>query len=305
MWCEGCSKSKSARMFQPTVRVLRSFRTVRLITLTVDPKLHAGPGEAYLAMRGTVSRLMQDLKRGGYLWSSRYFAVIETHKTGWPHWHIIVDAPDIPHEILSALWAKQGGGFCYISRGPNGRAFKNKDHAAHYALKYLRKQPAKGWPAWILDGGLKIRRYMTSQNFFDGGAKRRSPGESPRDAKIRKGRLLKKKTHRVRIAGCCSSTAVFGVTLDHFEDGEIRQRLQHLATLKMPRSELLGRMGCDPDHQGRWEVPLALVRTGEPAILFDLVKIARDQASPVYPAILERSRSSGETAADVAGVMAF
>ena len=272
-WCDSCSRRKGWELRQAVLPVVRSFRSVRMLSLTLDRTTHASPRAGYHAMNEKISRLMQELKRRGRLHSGRYFAVLEPQRDGWPHWHVLIDAPDIPHAELIELWQRLGGGMCcWISRGPKpGQKFQSKEHAAFYATKYLIKPPRDGWPEWILEAGAegdRIRRYNTSQHFFKGGQQRAAAtvveeseeavllavdvdgeGLVIREQEVRK-RKPCGKTYRIRVAECGGKTAVTVVRYEDLGGGEYRESRKFLGLVDMPRWEVLQLCGHDPELKG-------------------------------------------------------
>jgi hypothetical protein len=115
---------------------------VQMWTLTIDPKRHASPEAAWLDVneQRRISRTMQAVG------VTYYVAVIEWHRSGWPHWHVLCWQPvrsmRIPHADVERAW-KQG--ICrYTSR--HGRPM---EWAINYATKYICK-PDDGVPSWVM-----------------------------------------------------------------------------------------------------------------------------------------------------------
>jgi len=140
--------------------VLRSradmFRRPQLLTLTVKPSNFNGdPERAFRhVMDGRyISRLM------GQLGVKRYVWVLELQKSGFPHWHLLVDAPfgRVDYDRAWKLWgwtrdAWQIGGVKF-----SDQTFDNPVHAVHYITKYIIKQPVQGYPDWVLNCHRRIR----------------------------------------------------------------------------------------------------------------------------------------------------
>ncbi|WP_145084814.1 rolling circle replication-associated protein [Anatilimnocola aggregata] len=162
-----------------------------MVTLTVDPKLFGSPVEAYRYVREkrAIAELVRALKKAGHLRSNRYFYVVEFHKNGWAHFHLLLEAEFIPFKVLCQLWGRNRPksapawghkyeeslagvepefGTCRISVGKfSGGAH----HAACYATKYMVKYPEHGFPQWTFDemnAGRRIRLYQTSHGLLPG-----------------------------------------------------------------------------------------------------------------------------------------
>lgn len=63
-----------------------------------------------------------------------YYETIETHKSGWPHLHLLLRAPYIPQRIYSALWLGLTGSFKAHIQG-----VQNTGTAVHECIKYYLK----------------------------------------------------------------------------------------------------------------------------------------------------------------------
>jgi hypothetical protein len=149
-----------------------------MLTLTVDPKLFSNPEEAYRYVRRKrcVAELVRALLKAGFLYSRRFFYVVEWQKnTEMAHFHLLVEADFIPFHTLAALWAR----FRPVSAGPpQGDApafghvhiskvkFLGPEHAANYACKYLTKLPEQGFPQWVLNFEGQIRMFATSRGLL-------------------------------------------------------------------------------------------------------------------------------------------
>jgi hypothetical protein len=146
-------------------------------TFTVDPKRFGGPLQAYRrVMKARIfSHLVNELNKRGYLYSRRYFWVMETHKNGWPHWHLLLDTNYVPFQEVAEIWNRLGTGDpeelfgrVQFSKGPKASKgeFKSPMHAAFYAMKYVVKEPEYGWPDWLLDYEGNVKRFSPSHGFY-------------------------------------------------------------------------------------------------------------------------------------------
>ncbi|RMH61028.1 MAG: hypothetical protein D6685_09785, partial [Bacteroidetes bacterium] len=120
---------------------------VQMWTLTVDPSRYESPEAAWLDVCKN-RRIARMAKAVGW----RYWVVVlEWHKTGWPHWHLVRWEPVgrgeriyTPHAEVAKAWGV--GHVLYTSRKPWVRV----DVAIKYATKYLVK-PHGDPPGWALD----------------------------------------------------------------------------------------------------------------------------------------------------------
>ncbi len=181
-FCPDCCKSKGYNLRAELVPILETFAGLLLLTFTVDPELFPSPQAAfeYLMDNRCLSRTMQDLRRASVLNSNRYFYVVEwQERTEQVHFHVLVDATFVAHDLLTRCWGKNrppGLGPPRDGRPAIGFAWISKPsfeggplHAARYVTKYLTKVPQKGFPGWVLAMGVqrRVRRYGTSRGFWD------------------------------------------------------------------------------------------------------------------------------------------
>ena len=150
--CGNCLRRRSAMWrIRATAEIRYSVRTW-FSTLTLRPEVYVhilSRARSRLAKAGTdydaltfhdrflevekegfaeVQRMIKRLRKGGA--NLRYLAVSEAHKSGVPHWHLLIHEPDRPirHKQLSGAWH---WGFA---------KHKLVDHkAAAYCAKYLAK----------------------------------------------------------------------------------------------------------------------------------------------------------------------
>lgn len=244
-FCPECAPRKGRELRDRLMPKVREFRAVLMVSLTVDP--HVFDGDPRLAWRYVrqsrcVSRLVRALDRAGLLHSRRFFYVVEWQKGGFAHFHMLLDAAFIPHEILSAMWnrfrprwagdpapGRPGLGFVWVSKGgPMGRA-----HAVRYLTKYLTKNPREGYPDWVMDAGgdQRIRRYEVSRGFWG-----EDSDKSPERARRRQNPRI---TYRVRVAACGSTCSVYVLVerIDR-ETGEVARRLRWKAVVALDADDL-------------------------------------------------------------------
>ena len=258
-FCSDCSLVKGLVLRADLVPILDTFSGLLMVSLTVDPELFPSPRDAYLYMtkRRCVGRLMQALRRGEWLHSSRYFYVLEwQERTEQAHFHVLLDSSFVPFEGLLGAWSKnrpRWAGPVMGDRPPFGTAWISQPrfsggplHAARYATKYLIKPPAGGFPEWVLGMGKdhRIRRYSTSRPFWGRPAVIR---EEPKRRRAVQGR-----TYAERIAGCAQTVNMLSVTeaIDT-ETGEFSEERTWVGELRVPVASLEGLPPRDPDKPGR------------------------------------------------------
>lgn len=122
----------------------------RMLTLTVDPARWDSPRAAYDGTRRKITPLIQRLRK--QCGNIEYMRVLELHKSGYPHYHLIIRSDYISHHLIKHAWADLTGATIV-----DVRKLHNSTHAARYTTKYLCKQTYVPWTN---------RRVTTSRNFF-------------------------------------------------------------------------------------------------------------------------------------------
>lgn len=184
-YCQTCCKGKGLAVRRKLIKALGQFQAVQMWTLTVDPTLFDGDPQAayeYLSAKRCVAELVRTLRDQGLLLSDRYFYVIEFHKNGFPHIHIIFDAKFISHQAIQDRWnlfrpswagpvegKRPAFGMVRFSRREDGKRaeFESVEHAACYVTAYLVKHPEYGYPEWVLNSKRRIVRYRSSRGLFN------------------------------------------------------------------------------------------------------------------------------------------
>jgi hypothetical protein len=186
-----------------------------MVTFTVDPLLFDSPKAAYLYLckRRCLSRTVQDLRRGGYLNTDRYFYAIEWQRnTEQVHFHVLLDTSFVPFEELLASWSKhrpRSAGPAEDGRPQFGTVifsnpkFASAVHAAIYATKYAIKHPAQGYPRWVMEMGQyrRVRKTSASRGFWG------TPPRPPRKSKRR--RSSSAHNYGQRVERCEKTLSVF------------------------------------------------------------------------------------------------
>ena len=225
--------------------------------------------------------------RGGH--TDRYFCIVEWHeKTGFPHYHVVLDADFIHFDTICDAWNafrppwagpvlgdRPAMGSVQFTKSRHNRS-NNAEGCANYLAKYLTKHPKNGYPEWVLDADYRIRRFTTSRGFWRG-------FQGPRDSEtwagvedvtaveMEEGESIieteKPMTIRQRIALCGSISNVFRVIeLVNLDTGEIAEREEFVCAIGRPLSEIAEQIRAfDAPHPYALLVsdPLARLRLGE------------------------------------------
>lgn len=155
----GCSHCGPRRIISLALRC-KTAAPNRLITLTVDTKLYLSPREAYDKTRRMVTQLAVRMRRRYK--EFEYIRILEVTKKGWPHYHLLVRSPYLPHQIIKDTWAELTGATIV-----DVRQMKKDNNIYFYVLKYLAKQKVIPWTN---------RRVSWSRKFF---AKNSKPKGQP------------------------------------------------------------------------------------------------------------------------------
>lgn len=144
--CAYCSRRKIATIAAKTMAATPN----RLLTLTLPPRYAESPHAAWLKSAPLVSELTRVLrKRFGEV---EYLRVTELHKTGYPHYHLLVRSKYLPQPVVKAEWERLTGATIV-----DLRAVPKQFRAYWYLTKYLSKMHRLGWTN---------RHVSTSRGFF-------------------------------------------------------------------------------------------------------------------------------------------
>ena len=197
-FCPECQIVEMADYRDALRPILRRWKRRLTLTVTVGRERFSDPVDAwrFVGEGRYLGRLMRKLAYRGLVDSKEWIRALEFHadQEGWPHWHIGVPASFIDKHLCQKLW---GLGNVWIS---SGKKWQSSDHALNYLTKYLMK-PAEGYPAWVMDSRLNIRRFETSRGLMPGKKRKRSEGVAvePR----------RKSVVRETVEKCKSKTQVF------------------------------------------------------------------------------------------------
>ena len=145
--CGRCGPKKAKQYKHAIIRIAQREKLCRFLTVTLNPRKIEGEAVPYLRSVFAKWRTYLYRKFGKPI---TYIAVLEFHKTGVPHLHILVDR-FIPQRWISASWkAVGGGGVVFIQ-------YVNVHRVAGYLAKYLTKELLMSAPE-------RSRRVTTSRS---------------------------------------------------------------------------------------------------------------------------------------------
>jgi hypothetical protein len=260
------------------------------VTLSVNPAWFQSPEDAYEFCRRFFGKYVEELRRrdgrgrcsvgggGVRLHSGSYVCFFEPHKSGWPHWHLLLDATFVDIEVLRRVWdsfgrrhGKGGIGHVFFT---DQKADWTQAMAVSYITKYLTKRPEGGWPDWVMQSRKKLRRLWASQD-VNLGRKKRPSAPKPeahdeicfcracRGEQNKKCREPSGQCHAERVSRCGSKTALFVVGTSERPDGELVERRRYIGTANDSVEVIASIFGIWSDGQSLVElgnVPMADVR---------------------------------------------
>lgn len=160
--CDHCVHGKRRDLWHKAVKG----KPRLFLTLTMAPTEGSTPEQQardlVVHFRMLRQYLMRRLKRR----SPTFLAVVEQHKSGWPHLHILVRSGFIHHRLIREWWKARTGSFQI-----DIRLAKGEKQVASYVSKYIAKNPAKFervkrfWCSQDWDPPKKERPYTEGEEF--------------------------------------------------------------------------------------------------------------------------------------------
>jgi len=132
--CRFCGPQKVRKL----AAITRDAAPTTLITLTVNPKCHHSPHDAWRMVQPKIARLVAKIRRNQK--EFEYLRVLEATKKGWPHWHFVARTGWIEQRWLSNEWDALTG-----ARIVDIRRIKQQSEVYWYVVKYLAKQTHIRW----------------------------------------------------------------------------------------------------------------------------------------------------------------
>jgi hypothetical protein len=145
--CEVCGKRLQRRLRKYLERVLSDVKALRMWTFTMTNRFAADPQEHYRKFREAWKLFTTNLRRCTALKREqrrvRFIAVVEAHKSGFWHMHVLVDQY-MPYHVLALLWedaaqaalgTQEHVASCWVTWLPTRAAVR-------YIVKYVTKASA-------------------------------------------------------------------------------------------------------------------------------------------------------------------
>jgi len=152
--CPECRKKK-AYTLRSRIQAGIVRQNWRLLTLTLDPKVISLPDSLT-----QLSRLWDIFSKAAKrrFPNLQYIKVVEFHKSGYPHLHIILNQY-IPKALVRHLWSSRGGGEIVDIRAIKGKQIAN------YVSNYLSHKNKKHHEHDHQFYNNNLRRFSFSRNF--------------------------------------------------------------------------------------------------------------------------------------------
>lgn len=128
--CPDCTDQRKARLTAEAI----GGQPTTFLTLTTRRRVGVRPEVAALEISHAWRLLRLRIMRKKKLDSLPFLAVIEAHKSGWPHLHILLRAPYLHQKWLVFLWLS-----ITKSRGVTIQRITDKGRVAGYCAKYCSK----------------------------------------------------------------------------------------------------------------------------------------------------------------------
>lgn len=148
--CEHCGPKKAAIYRRAVARRAAEYKLQRFMTLTLDPRKIDSGADSVSYLRKCFSKFRVYLGRKYGKEKVSYISVIELHKSGLAHLHVLVGVY-IPQQWISENWQRVGGGRIVDIR------LVDVHNVSKYLSKYITKDLLLMVPA-------KKKRISTSRN---------------------------------------------------------------------------------------------------------------------------------------------
>lgn len=210
VWCKRCSKRKVARLIE-RIKTM-DWQRVRHIVLTVDREKFESGLDAWLNImrKKAIANLIWNLRRTAKVNVIDWIWVMEFHRDGYPHWHILVEVKDqgkwgmIGQKLLHKYWV-----FGAYIREEFIRSKKHWSVMTGYFKEngyFGDKGSQSTLPEWAMDLEKKIRRWgsMVIEGCSDG--KTEELDKKIIDGFVKEIRTAR--TNRMILEGCGKDTLV-------------------------------------------------------------------------------------------------
>lgn len=170
-WCPSCSK---LTVIKPMVEHFEpwDWRCVRLITLTINRNLFEGPEQAFDAIQKhkAIPNLMHNLNRTAGAGIVDWVRVLEWHKDGFPHWHllVLVDKPGFNGQLggdsLRKYWRFGAVRETYVKSAKHWKRFTGYFAKQGYFEDKKGKKHQVELPEWAKQRKTALRRWGKKRN---------------------------------------------------------------------------------------------------------------------------------------------
>lgn len=215
VWCQHCATMSPTNAAVGARIAALNWRQVRHIVLTVD---RAGaPDTAFEEIRRNraVAKTMKQL--GAFRW----VCVLEFHRGGWPHWHVLAEAGGmLGHKRIAAAWDRGLVWESYVKNEHHWRAIcgyhRTKGYLAGEAKAHQLELPD------YLKSESRVRKF--SSNFTLLG------GNVPRGT-LKRGKRRDSKSYSERFEACDKQTRLIFEGREYLIDGSCKENRERLARL--------------------------------------------------------------------------
>lgn len=168
VFCPQCSRYHHNEYLN-RIKIL-NYKYLRHVILTIDPKKYSASLDSYRFLTKQVSYFIKDLKRYEKLNIIRYIKVLEFHKNGLPHFHLLIELDRIGminKEVIEKHWQYGLVWEDYFKDLNHWNKFTGYFQKQGYIEhKGESKQHQLSLPEWGLKTNEVIRKFIYSFNYF-------------------------------------------------------------------------------------------------------------------------------------------
>lgn len=211
---KGCGVRLGWIARQRLLKTADLWRSPCLCTLTGDPK----------RFDNDPRKMFETITAGGFipelfkrLGVRRWVRVLEFHKSGFPHFHVMIDRGDLPGgkinyklawHLWRDLWGLGGLDFTRKKVNASGTPIAGTVNQIFYITKYLTKFPEQGFPSWVL--GMHGLRFV--QGSRDLGPLVSAPGKKQVSRDTEPTTYRARRSLGERMIDCGKGSRIFTVT---------------------------------------------------------------------------------------------
>jgi hypothetical protein len=157
-----CKQWTCSRCAKDNIRKVRAQiaagKPTKFLTLTVNPRVGSSPGDRARRASGQIKYLVRAIKREYGLPRLPYWLGVEAHKSGEPHFHLVLRAPYIDKAWLSQRWEELTGAYVVdigLVRDPTSVGFYLTKYLSKGLEKYAGVQRFRMSRDWIIERDVK------------------------------------------------------------------------------------------------------------------------------------------------------